>query len=994
MKTTNTNRLTKEIKRHAITLQGAFALAALMGVSLSEVHAQQFYFDADADVSSATGGSGTWDTTSLIWRLGNSAGTLSLYPTTGQNNDAMLEGTAGTLTLSTGISVNDITVNPSPAGTYTIAGAAQTLTLNGTSQSVIDVASGSTLTISSRFAGANGFTKSNAGTLLLDMTQGTGSVIGSLAVTGGSLQAGAASANATYSTASQALRSNTVDLAVGTSLTTGATTLAGGNSDLRVGTLTGSGSITPGNTNATAVGGAINILALTSGSSSATITTGGGLNLRGGNGTTQTFTGNVTGLTGTLGVNSGATLALSGTGDSTSGVIGTTALSLRGGSITLDNSGGNTSAAAGRVANAATVAMNGGMLSLIGHSSGSAETVGSVTFNDGSHTVSVTNNGGTGAALTFSDSGSLRDSSAMTINFVGAGTGTLGTAGNNPRILFSGTPITITGGNFAPLGMFANTATGATVGFATVNGTEWAGYNATNGVIALTPTTSPTTAANLAALTDTSNALFSPTGTVTASGAVTSGALKIVPNGGTTLAMGTNTLTTSALMLAGSTDLSITGTGSFSGPATKYIHVTDANTTLSMSQLMLGSSQPITKAGPGFLNLNGLVNQLPAGSNQNINLVAGVLRGTTTTLGGSASSGGAFNTINFRGGVLEISGGGSLTRAIDLSGAAGGGGITFEGVGASTRGDGGFSGINGNASVTLVTTIGGSTAASLVWNDGAFLSNGYALTMGSTKADAVITLTNAIGLDSGAATTNYFAREIRVADNSGSTTDVARLSGIISGSTNADLLKTGAGVLELTNTANTFTGNTLIQQGTLRAAGSGGAALGTTGNVSISGGTLLLGADNQINDSANLILGGGTLDLGGLSEGSASTEGLGALILSVTSTIDYGTLDFLANDLRFRSAGARTGGAALQITDFDFGTDRLLFSTGTIGNFTATYGQGDVSFNGITGYNAISFGGGFEVVPVPEPATIFGALGLLGLVGYRERRRFFPLAQN
>ena len=35
----------------------------------------------------------------------------------------------------------------------------------------------------------------------------------------------------------------------------------------------------------------------------------------------------------------------------------------------------------------------------------------------------------------------------------------------------------------------------------------------------------------------------------------------------------------------------------------------------------------------------------------------------------------------------------------------------------------------------------------------------------------------------------------------------------------------------------------------------------------------------------------------------------------------------------------------------------------------------------------ISFGGNQELVPVPEPTTIFGALALVGLVGYRERRR-------
>ena len=42
----------------------------------------------------------------------------------------------------------------------------------------------------------------------------------------------------------------------------------------------------------------------------------------------------------------------------------------------------------------------------------------------------------------------------------------------------------------------------------------------------------------------------------------------------------------------------------------------------------------------------------------------------------------------------------------------------------------------------------------------------------------------------------------------------------------------------------------------------------------------------------------------------------------------------------------------------------------------------------------ISFGGNQELVPVPEPTTIFGALALLGLVGYRERRRLGALLRR
>lgn len=69
-------------------------------------------------------------------------------------------------------------------------------------------------------------------------------------------------------------------------------------------------------------------------------------------------------------------------------------------------------------------------------------------------------------------------------------------------------------------------------------------------------------------------------------------------------------------------------------------------------------------------------------------------------------------------------------------------------------------------------------------------------------------------------------------------------------------------------------------------------------------------------------------------------------------------------------------------------------ATGGTGNWDivssllrAGSGQGDISFNGVAGYAAISFGGYYEIVAVPEPTSVLGVLGLLALIAYRERRR-------
>jgi fibronectin-binding autotransporter adhesin len=900
--------------------------------------AATLYWDANG-ATAGTGGTGNWETTSSLWRAGSDTGTLGIWSNIGGDNDAILGGTAGTLTLTTGISVNDITVNPTSGTAYTIAGAAQTLTLAGTAQSAIDVASGDSLTITSGLAGLNGFTKSSAGTLIFDGAGGTNGLVGDITLNGGTLQAGSATNNG----ASQVLRSNAVHLAGGTTLTTVGTTI-----DLRVGSLSGSGSITP------AVGGAINVLARSDATFSGTMTTTGGLNLRGSNGTTQIFNGNLTGLTGTYGINSGATLKLSGTGDSTSGVAGVTSIATRGGSFVMDNTSGNTSAAAGRVSNTATLSMLGGTISLIGNSAGTSETVGAITLNSGAATISVTNNGGTGTQLTITDTGSLRDSTSMTVNFEGIG-GTLGSTGANPRITFSGTPFTGTGG------LLSNTAGGATVGWATVNGSEWAGLGA-NGIVAVSPTLTASTNTTLQTSTSTSVTVFNPSANQTLSGAVAAGALKFAPTAGSlSLNIGTNSLTTFGVMLAGTNDFSITGTSGTlwgAGAGTRYVHVVDANTTLNVAVSFVGAQQPFNKAGAGFLNLNGAANQLNFTSVQNVNVLQGVMRGTTTTLGGGTSAGGAFTTLNLYGGVLEISGGGSFSRALNLAGAAGGGGLKWDG-GGSARGDGGFSAIGGNATVTLVTTVGGATAAAPVWNAGGMVSNGYALVMGSTKADSRIDFTNNIGLDDGTATNSYFAREIRVADNTGSANDVARLSGIISGSANADLLKTGAGVLELTGT-NTYSGNTLIQQGTLIA--TNGAAIANTSAVVLSN---TPGVTFQLNNSETIgaLSGGGStggdvvLQANNLTVGDQRDSTFSGVITGSGLLTKQG-----AGTLTLNSANTHSGGVTV--------TAGSLAVKNTTGSAT---GSGNVT---VTGSTILGTG---RVSPASGGSVIFGNAAILSV---------------
>jgi fibronectin-binding autotransporter adhesin len=291
--------------------------------------------------------------------------------------------------------------------------------------------------------------------------------------------------------------------------------------------------------------------------------------------------------------------------------------------------------------------------------------------------------------------------------------------------------------------------------------------------------------------------------------------------------------------------------------------------------------------------------------------------------------------------------------------------------------------------------------------DGILLVGGNNSYSGGTTINAgTIALTSAssLGPSSGTLTVNAGTLEIvtgfsssrnialgnnasRIQVDSGQTYS---LSGTLSGS--GSLNKDGAGTLSLTG-ANTFTGATVINAGTLAvSAVSGNALANTSGIVVNAGGSLLLGANDQIPNAVPVTLVGGTIAMGGFSEGSATTVGLGAVTLAGTgSHIDFGTGVVGVLSVATLIAGTDI----LQIDNWtgmpnasgNGSTDRLIFNSDQSANL------GSFSFTGYSGATEFDLGSGFyEVTPldvtgVPEPSTWCGAVLALLAVAFSQRRR-------
>lgn len=268
---------------------------------------------------------------------------------------------------------------------------------------------------------------------------------------------------------------------------------------------------------------------------------------------------------------------------------------------------------------------------------------------------------------------------------------------------------------------------------------------------------------------------------------------------------------------------------------------------------------------------------------------------------------------------------------------------------------------------SLVQTLDGATSvASIVLNGNVTRSS-----TGNTSA------TIAGNLDLGVGT-----RSFDVADSTAAS-DLEITATISNGS----LTKTGAGNLTLSGSnANTYTGTTTVSAGELelnKTAGTNAIA----GDVAVNGGTLLLSAANQIADTSDMTLGGGTFDTNG------NNESLGTLTLSSSSTIDLGSASVLDYDASISESWSGT----LTVTNWNGdenggGTTQLIFGTNAAG---LTLAQVDsIRFINPTGFTPGTYFARIlasgEVVPViPEPSTVISGVLLSLFVGVRYwlRRR-------
>jgi autotransporter-associated beta strand protein len=260
-----------------------------------------------------------------------------------------------------------------------------------------------------------------------------------------------------------------------------------------------------------------------------------------------------------------------------------------------------------------------------------------------------------------------------------------------------------------------------------------------------------------------------------------------------------------------------------------------------------------------------------------------------------------------------------------------------------------------------------------------------ALSLGANQVAASLT---SVGATTGTVTLG--SNTLTVGAGSGSTT----FEGSIGGAGN--LIKDDASTQVLSGN-NGYTGTTTVSNGTLEVQGS---LSGTTAVTVNTGGTLLMNsaASNIVNTTATVAMAGGTLAFGNAAN---QTQNLGAMTLTANSILDFGAGG--GND-KFHFAGFVNTAGTLAITNWlgndaggtDGAHDRLVF-TGLFTDFTSSFSQSQISFNGSSGYAAINFGGtSYEIVPVPEPATtaLIGSIALCALVGYRERRRFTGLGKR
>ena len=374
--------------------------------------------------------------------------------------------------------------------------------------------------------------------------------------------------------------------------------------------------------------------------------------------------------------------------------------------------------------------------------------------------------------------------------------------------------------------------------------------------------------------------------------------------------------------------------------------------------------------------------------------------GTSTGLISSSGAGTQAGRVDLNGSTRQFNIGDATGSATDMTisanimdSAASGAGITKTGAGTLL-----LNATNAYTGTTAVSVgmlqVGDGTSGSINTSSGVTVASGATLGVNLANGGTLTPGITTAGTGGTAGTVNA---------NGGNANTI---SGAIGGTGN--FIQSGGGTTTLSNT-NGYTGTTTVSAGVLAVTGS---LSGTTAVQVNTGGTLLLSSSASVNSAATYTSGivstplsGGTLKMPASSSGLTNT--FASLTLNATSTLDYGSGNS-NNTLAFTTV---TGGTVTALTTptltlnvnnwvgntynpagpfTDDGTIQDHFLIGTTDLFGVGTVINGISFGGTLPGMEIQFGGQYEIVPVPEPATtaLIGSIALCALIGYRERRRF------
>lgn len=791
---------------------------------------------------------------------------------------------------------------------------------------------------------------------------------------------GSGSGSATYTeNYSQAAlgdgRTGLVSASTGTSTYTGVLG-AGSDATYRVGGGAGTLSLTAANT--------------LTGSNSVIVEGGGTLSV-----------GNAQNYTGTTTVNSNLTLS-----GPTATINGSSGVIINNSTLSVDNTGG-AAGTTNRFADAATVTLNRGVLSMVNNGTGTPpiEVFDTLAVNAGANAVNVGNTptGTKGFSVT-----SLTRANNALVTFRGDSFGSNGGSLTNRNIFrITGTAPTLTGGGGADGTTTISIlpwARGNTTGSASFAATTFVTFDAANQVIRPLNTTTEFVQAN-------NNTTARIDQAIATAGGATNYNVRSAPGttGGATLVnTASSSVTLNSLLFD---NVSATGANTY-GFNSSTINVTSGavhiqnsvgfNLTLNSGTLAFGSAEGVITNNANSFYLTTLSTQITGTggvSIYNVNSGGIALSSVSTagfsgglTIGGNGfvavdqdqRFGAATNNITHGGGELRFFAGFTSTRGLNLLG----------NVGDNTLG-------NNNTSGQVVSwngNISGDGRLRLINNNGANGTNGFNIGgnntyTGGTQIEGIaVTASSNTALGTGTVTLQGANGNVA----SLSVTAAAPVIGGLRGTDGTVTINPTGSSATLTvgsNNENTVFNGVIAQgagkTGSLDKVGTGKLVLGGnntfTGETKVSAGTL----DIQGTIASDLSIAGGKLELGG-----AGIKNL-TLAANKNFSLTSGTWSFtFEGPSSFDSIiGSGTGTFTISGGTIDFGgVDLVAGSYQILGGFAS----GTVAGLGFAGYDtdlfsvALDNAGLLNITAVPEPSTWalgIGA-GLFALVvGRRIRRR-------